>query len=65
MLVGYPKKKACPKVLINRENTKGVYDFTKAGRIFLEGDSDATVKKIVKDMGWQEEFDRLSAPKDK
>ena len=48
-------------VLINRENTKASgFDFTKGKRkIFLKGDCDEIISQIVRDVGWNEEFEML------
>jgi len=51
-------KKEVPKVLINLENTaKEGYDFDDLynypERLFLPGYCDDTIKKLVKDIGWE------------
>jgi NAD-dependent SIR2 family protein deacetylase len=39
---------AAPQILINRENTLPVYDFTKGpNRLFLPGNCDDTIMQIV------------------
>ena len=52
--------KNVPKVLINRENTKkysGI-DFEKTpNRLFLQGDCDDVVLKLIKDCEWQVKYD--------
>jgi len=57
-------KKEVPKVLINLENTaKEGYDFDDLynypERLFLPGYCDDTIKKLVKDIGWEKDFDKL------
>ena len=52
--------KTAHQVLINRENTAAVYDFTAGNnRLFLPGNCDDTVLKIVRECGWDEEFLRI------
>ena len=51
----------CPKVLINVENSpaQDEFDFKNAKypeRLFLQGNCDDVVGKIVMDCGWDEEF---------
>ena len=49
-------------VLINKENTAvhGQHDFEKgANRLFLGGYCDEIIRKIVKDVGWERELDKL------
>eukprot|EP00347_Sterkiella_histriomuscorum_P016809 403351771 len=50
--------KDIPKVLINRENTvEHGYDFTKGDdKLFLQGDCDEIIKKIIKDCRWEKDF---------
>ncbi len=51
-----------PKVLINMENTlkTGHIDFTKGDdKLFLKGKCDEVIAKLVKDVGWGEDFDML------
>jgi hypothetical protein len=45
-------------ILINRENTKDKgFDFTHGKRkLFLKGECDEIVLKLIKDVGWFEEF---------
>ena len=46
-----------PQVLINRENTVPVYDFTKGlYRLFLPGNCDDTIMEIIKRAGWLGEY---------
>ena len=49
-----------PKVLFNMENTKetGGQDFTEQGRnkLFVQGKCDESIRKLVKDCGWDNEF---------
>ena len=52
-----------PKVLFNMDNTKetGGQDFTETGnyKCFVEGKCDETVRKLVADCGWTEEFEAI------
>jgi len=49
-----------PQVLINRENTVPVYDFTKGFyRLFLPGNCDDTVMEIIKAAGWLAEYEAI------
>jgi len=45
-----------PKVLFNMENTgeTGGFDFDrpKLGRLFIQGECDKNILKLVKDVGW-------------
>ncbi len=51
---------AAPQILINRENTLPVYDFTKGpNRLFLPGNCDDTIMQIVQEAGWQADFDKI------
>lgn len=55
--------KSCHQVLINRENTTySGFDFEKgSNRLFLQGNCDDVVTKLVKDLGWQTEFDSIQS----
>ena len=53
--------KSADVVFINRENTKSNgFDFTKGKRkLFLQGDCDDIIGRIIKDAGWIDEFSEL------
>ncbi len=50
--------KSADVVFINRENTKAQgFDFTKGKRkLFLKGDCDDIIGRIINDAGWNDEF---------
>jgi NAD-dependent SIR2 family protein deacetylase len=51
-----------PKVLVNRENTSDFHDFKDGNKkldMFMAGDCDDSVQKIVDSCGWGEEFGKL------
>lgn len=56
-------KANCPKVLFNMENTRetGGMDFTEQNRykLFVQGKCDETIRKLVDDCGWTEDFDAV------
>jgi NAD-dependent SIR2 family protein deacetylase len=57
-------KYKCPKVLINLENTdKAGFDFENKKkhprRLFLKGKCDLIVRKLVKDIGWEDDMKKL------
>lgn len=56
-------KEGVPKVLFNMNNTKetGGIDFTESGRnkLFVQGKCDETLRKLVTDCEWTEEFDSI------
>ena len=48
--------------MINRENTKATseYDFTDSKKkLFLKGNCDDVIRMLVKDLGWEEDLDKL------
>ncbi|TNV78482.1 hypothetical protein FGO68_gene12405 [Halteria grandinella] len=50
------------QILINRENTNATsaHDFEKGNyRLFVPGNCDDTIRKIVSDCGWEEEFEKV------
>lgn len=52
------------QVLINRENNAwSGFDFEKGGpnRLFLKGDCDDVITKLAKDIGWDEDLNKLIA----
>jgi len=56
-------KAGIPKILFNMNNTAdtGGYDFTESGanKLFVEGKCDETLRKLVDDCGWSEEFEAI------
>jgi len=52
-----------PKVLFNMENTTstGGMDFTEPNtyKLFMQGKCDETLRQLVKDCGWTEEFEAI------
>lgn len=59
-------KKGCPKVLINLENTDfSGFDFEdlekNPGRLFLKGNCDEIICKLMKDIGWSTQFYNLDS----
>ena len=52
-----------PRVLFNMENTKdtGGQDFTEPGtfKLFVQGKCDETLRKLVDDCGWTEDFEAI------
>ena len=46
------------RVFVNKEKVEGVFEFhnTYKKDLFLEGYSDEIIEKLVKDVGWEEEF---------
>ena len=55
-------KKDVPKVLINMQNTDltGGYDFTKGDdKLFIQGKCDEVIRKLVKDAGWDADFNKI------
>lgn len=59
-LVTMASKKA-DLILINRENTKAKgFDFTRGKRkMFLSGNCDDILRKLIEDLGWLEEFQKI------
>jgi len=62
------KKDKCESVLINMENTATHgYDFDNAKkypeRLFIKGPCDETVKRIAKDLGWEDDLNARIAKK--
>jgi NAD+-dependent protein deacetylase sirtuin 2 len=58
--------KECPQVLINLENTEEFdYDdiLEYPERLFLKGYCDEIIKKLVKDVGWTDSFEKVMKPK--
>jgi NAD-dependent deacetylase sirtuin 2 len=53
--------KNCHQVLINRENTiESGFNFEKGNyRLFLKGNCDDVVAKLVEDLGWKSEFESI------
>jgi len=55
--------KDVPKVLFNMENTDktGGYDFKEKNtpKLFVQGKCDETVRKLVNDCGWTEDFENV------
>ena len=54
-------KDKCPCILFNMENTKEHgFDFedleSRPGRLFVKGKCDESLAKLVRDVGWIEEF---------
>ena len=60
MLVEWAPKSA-HQVLINRENTRySGFDFEKGNnRLFLEGNCDDVIEKLVQDLEWEKEFQAI------
>ena len=56
-------KERSPKVLFNMNNTDetGQIDFTEPNsyKLFIQGKCDETLRKLVADCGWTEEFEAL------
>ena len=57
-------KRTTPKVLINMHNTRDEgYDFddlyNNPERLFIQGKCDQVVRKLVDDIGWTQEYDRI------
>ena len=52
-----------PKVLFNMQNTKetGDQDFTQPNtyKLFVQGKCDETIRKLVADCGWTEEYEAI------
>ena len=53
-------RKDVPKFLFNMTNTKSTspYDFDRPedNKIFIEGKCDELIFKLIKDVGWEKEF---------
>lgn len=54
---------SCPKVLFNMENVNQTsrYDFCdeQGDKIFVQGKCDESIIKLVKEIGWEEEFKQI------
>ena len=46
------------RVFINKEKVEGVFEFHNKYKkdLFLEGYSDEIIEKLIKDVGWEQEF---------